>query len=156
MKLSICAVGKLRRGPELDLVTDYLARATKSGAQMGLGPIETREVEDKRNIGMRAEAELLDAAIPKGHARVMLDERGKVMSSPDFSRWLAGQRDQGQPGVAFVIGGADGLEPGFRTTADLSLSFGKMVWPHMLVRVMLAEQIYRAVSILAGAPYHRS
>jgi len=79
-----------------------------------------------------------------------------VMSSPDFARLLGTWRDQGRQDVSFVIGGADGIDPALRETADTSLSFGKMVWPHMLVRVMLAEQLYRAASILAGGPYHRT
>ena len=85
----------------------------------------------------------------------VLDERGKVISSPDLSDRLAAWRDQGRGDVAFVIGGADGLDASLRAEADFALSFGKMVWPHMLVRVMLSEQLYRAASILAGAPYHR-
>ena len=78
------------------------------------------------------------------------------MSSPDFANQLGIWRDQGRQDVAFVIGGADGIDPSLRAQADASLSFGKMVWPHMLARVMLCEQLYRAASILAGAPYHRA
>ena len=77
------------------------------------------------------------------------------MSSPDFAKRLGKWRDDGQGDVAFLIGGADGLAPDLRTEADQLLSFGKMVWPHMLARVMLSEQLYRAASILAGSPYHR-
>ena len=87
---------------------------------------------------------------------VLLDERGKLMSSPEFAALLARWRDGGRQDVAFVIGGADGIDPSLRARADFSLSFGKMVWPHMLVRVMLAEQIYRAATILGGGPYHRA
>jgi len=75
--------------------------------------------------------------------------------SPEFSAELARWRDAGRQDVAFVIGGADGIAPSLRSRADFSISFGRMVWPHMLVRVMLAEQMYRAVTILAGSPYHR-
>jgi 23S rRNA (pseudouridine1915-N3)-methyltransferase len=85
-----------------------------------------------------------------------MDERGRVMSSPDFAKMLGTWRDQGRQDVSFVIGGADGIDPALRDRADASLSFGKMVWPHMLVRVMLAEQLYRAASILSGGPYHRA
>jgi 23S rRNA (pseudouridine1915-N3)-methyltransferase len=98
---------------------------------------------------------LLDRAIPTGALICTLDERGAIMSSPDFADRLAGWRDAGRGDLALVIGGADGLDPALRARADASLSFGKMVWPHMLVRVMLAEQLYRAASILAGSPYHR-
>jgi 23S rRNA (pseudouridine1915-N3)-methyltransferase len=87
---------------------------------------------------------------------VTLDERGRVLSSPEFADQLAKWRDGGRQDVSFVIGGADGIAPSFRARADFSISFGRMVWPHMLVRVMLAEQLYRAASILAGAPYHRA
>ena len=104
---------------------------------------------------MAAEAALLEKALPTGALLCVLDERGKVESSPAFADRLAGWRDQGRGDVAFVIGGADGIDPALRSRADHAMSFGKMVWPHMLVRVMLAEQLYRAASILAGAPYHR-
>ena len=85
-----------------------------------------------------------------------LDERGKLMSSPDFAKRLGDWRDTGRQDLALIIGGADGIDPTLRAEADFSISFGKMVWPHMLVRVMLAEQIYRAATILSGSPYHRS
>ena len=84
-----------------------------------------------------------------------LDERGEVMTSPTFAERLGRVHDQGRGDLAFVIGGADGIDPSLRAQADMTLSFGAMVWPHMLVRVMLAEQMYRAASILAGSPYHR-
>jgi 23S rRNA (pseudouridine1915-N3)-methyltransferase len=105
---------------------------------------------------MEAEAELLARALPAGAVLVTLDERGRVLSSPEFADQLAKWRDGGRQDVAFVIGGADGIAPSLRARADFSISFGRMVWPHMLVRVMLAEQLYRAASILAGAPYHRA
>ncbi len=122
---------------------------------MGLGPVTEIEVEDKKSLGMTAEAVLLERAIPNGALICTLDERGKVMQSPDFADYLARWRDAGRQDVAFVIGGADGIDPSLRAKADFSLSFGAMVWPHMLVRVMLAEQIYRAATILSGGPYHR-
>ena len=156
MKVSICAVGRLRRGPELELLSDYLDRINKQGRSLGLGPVDVIEVEDKKNIGMRAEAELLEKAIPAGAKIITLDERGKLFTSPEFSKQLASLRDQGQAHLAFVIGGADGIDPSLRNRADISISFGAMVWPHMLVRVMLSEQLYRAASILAGSPYHRA
>ena len=156
MRVQICAVGRLRAGPELTLIDDYLTRFGKTGRALSLGPAQVIEVEDKKNIGMSAEAMLLERAIPKGAMIVALDERGKTYSSPDFARQLALWRDQGQQDIAFAIGGADGLDPALRARADAALSFGKMVWPHMLVRVMLAEQLYRAAAILAGMPYHRN
>jgi len=156
MRVSICAVGRLRAGPELALIEDYLSRFDRSGRALGLGPARVLEVEDKKGGGVAAEAELLARVLPAGALVVVLDERGQTKSSPEFAADLAGWRDAGRQDLAFVIGGADGLAPPLRDRADGALSFGRMVWPHMLVRVMLAEQLYRAASILAGAPYHRT
>lgn len=155
MKLHLCAVGRLRAGPERDLVDDYLQRLERTGRPLGLGPATEHEVEDKRGGGMAAEAQLLARVVPDGAALCVLDERGKTLSSPEFAQALAGWRDGGRQDAAFVIGGADGVDPALRSRADLVLSFGRMVWPHLLVRVMLAEQLYRAATILAGSPYHR-
>lgn len=155
MRVHICAVGRLRSGPERDLLDDYLTRFDRTGRALGLGPATVTEVEDRKGGGMAAEAGLLDRAIPKGAVTIALDERGKLLTSPDFADLLGRWRDEGRSDAAFVIGGADGIAPELRQKADFKLSFGKMVWPHMLVRVMLAEQLYRAASILAGAPYHR-
>ncbi|ABG30321.1 23S rRNA (pseudouridine(1915)-N(3))-methyltransferase RlmH [Roseobacter denitrificans] len=156
MRIHIIAVGRLRAGPEKDLIGDYLTRFARSGRALGLGPARVVEVEDRKNGGMGNEAALLRRAIPDGALIAVLDERGRVESSPDFAQRLAGWRDQGRGDLALVIGGADGIDPALRAEADFALSLGKMVWPHMLVRVMLAEQLYRAASILAGAPYHRN
>ena len=155
MRVQICAVGRLRQGPERDLYDDYLTRFDRTGRALALGPAQMIEVEDKKGGGMAAEAALLRRAVPDGALICSLDERGKIMSSPQFADMLGGWRDQGRQDVAFVIGGADGIDPALRADADASLSFGAMVWPHMLVRVMLAEQLYRAASILSGGPYHR-
>ena len=155
MRVRICAVGRLRAGPEKDLIDDYLKRFDRSGRALGLGPVEVIEVDDRKGGGMAGEAALLRKALPAGSVLCTLDERGKVISSPDFAQRLAGWRDAGRGDLALVIGGADGIDPALRAEADFSLSFGKMVWPHMLVRVMLAEQLYRAATILAGGPYHR-
>lgn len=154
MKLVIAAVGRMRPGPEKLLYDDYMDRFGRTGRGLGLGPAELREVEARKS-GMAAEAALLEAAVPEGAYRIVLDERGKRLSSPDFAARLGDLRDDGRGQVALMIGGADGLAPELRVRADLALSFGAMVWPHMLVRVMLAEQLYRAASILAGSPYHR-
>ena len=156
MRVHLCVVGRLRSGPERDLIADYVTRFDRTGRALSLGPILEHEVEDKKNFGMSAEAEVLARAIPSSAVLVTLDERGTVVSSPDFAAMLARWRDGGRQDVAFVIGGADGIDPGLRVRADASISFGKMVWPHMLVRVMLCEQLYRAASILAGLPYHRA
>lgn len=155
MRVLICAVGRQRAGPERDLVEDYLARFDRTGRPLGLGPATVAEVEDRKRGGPVAEAALLARALPAGAATVALDERGRPMTSPRFAALLAQWRDAGRADVAFAIGGADGLDPGLRQRADLALSFGPMVWPHMLARAMLAEQLYRAATILAGGPYHR-
>ena len=155
MRVTLCVVGRLRAGPERDLIDDYLTRFDRTGRAVGLGPIDVREVEDRKGGGMTAEAVLLEKALPAGAAVIALDERGKIKTSPDFSQDLAKWRDDGRSDLAFIIGGAAGIDPALRAKCDASLSFGKMVWPHMLVRVMLAEQLYRAASILSGAPYHR-
>ena len=154
MKLQLLAVGRLRRGPEKALVDDYLDRFAKTGRGLGLPPVQLVEL-DAKGAGMAAEADLLDKARVAGAVTVILDERGAQLSSPAFADRLGGWRDRAAD-VAFVIGGADGLDPGLRDRANLAISFGAMVWPHMLVRVMLAEQLYRAASILAGGPYHRA
>ena len=155
MRLRIRAVGRLRDGPEARLVKDYLARTARTGARLGLGPATVEEVEDRSGGGREAEAALLLRGIPPGAALCVLDERGRLLDSPAFAARLADWRDAGTRDAVFVIGGADGVAAPLREGAGLLLSLGPMVWPHMLVRVMLAEQLYRATSILSGGPYHR-
>ena len=155
MRVHICAVGRLRAGPEAALIKDYATRFDRTGRALGLGPLTVHEVEDRKGGGMAAEAELLRRAIPKGAVLCCMDERGKALSSPAFSERLAGWRDNGDSDLALVIGGADGIDPALRGESDMLLSLGAMVWPHMLARVMLSEQLYRAATILAGSPYHR-
>ena len=155
MRLHVCAVGRLRAGPERDLINDYTTRFDRTGRPLGLGPLTEHEVEDRKGGGMTTEADLLVRAVPAGALLAVLDERGRVISSPEFADHLAKWRDDGQQDVAFVIGGADGIATALRDRADFALSFGHMVWPHLLVRVMLAEQLYRAATILGGGPYHR-
>lgn len=155
MQIRIAAVGRLRAGPEKTLVDDYLTRFNRTGRALGLGPADLVEVDERKARSMADEAKFLTVACPPNARRVVLEERGKTLTSPDFANRLAQWRDTGQDAV-FLIGGADGLDPALRQSADLSLSFGAMVWPHMLVRVMLTEQLYRAATILAGGPYHRA
>ena len=155
MRVHLCAVGRLRAGPERALIDDYVTRFNRTGRALGLGPFALSEVEDRKGGGMEAEAALLARAVPTGALTVVMDERGRTLTSPEFADQLAKWRDAGRQDVAFCIGGADGLAPPFRDSADFAVSFGAMVWPHMLVRVMLAEQLFRAASILAGSPYHR-
>ncbi len=155
MRVHVIAVGRLRAGPQKTLIDDYLTRFDRTGRALGLGPVSVTEVDDRKGGGMAGEAVLLRRAVPDGAMIVALDERGRAESSPEFASRLAGWRDQGRSDLAILIGGADGIDPALRAEAGFALSFGRMVWPHMLVRVMLAEQLYRAASILAGAPYHR-
>ena len=154
MRLHICAVGRLGPSPERALVEDYAARLDRAGRGLSLGPLAVREVEARRG-GPEAEAALLERAAPEGARLAALDERGRLLSSPDLARLLERWRDDGARDAAFLLGGADGLDPRLRERADLVLSFGPMVWPHKLARAMLAEQLYRAAAVLAGAPYHR-
>jgi 23S rRNA (pseudouridine1915-N3)-methyltransferase len=156
MRVTIAAVGRLRAGPERELVDDYLRRFERAGRVNGLGPARVVEVEDRKRGGPASEADLLRAALPGGSAIVALDERGKALSSPAFAELLQARADSGTRDLGFLIGGADGLADEVRAQACLLLSFGPMVWPHMLARVMLSEQLYRAASILAGSPYHRA
>lgn len=156
MRVTIAAIGRARESSEARLVADYLDRFNKTGRGLHLGPASLLELEDRKGGGQAGEAQLLENAVPDGAIMAVLDERGKDMTSPGFAKTLAGWRDDGRRDVAFVIGGADGVLPDLRKKADFSLSFGRMVWPHMLARVMLAEQLYRAAAILAGTPYHRA
>ncbi|RBI77507.1 23S rRNA (pseudouridine(1915)-N(3))-methyltransferase RlmH [Roseovarius sp. TE539] len=156
MRVHVCAVGRLRAGPERMLVEDYLSRFDRTGRGLGLGPTKLHEVEDRKGGGATGEAVLLTRAVPKGAVLLALDERGKTVTSPEFAALMARWRDAGRGDAAFVIGGADGLDPALLDRADTTLSFGPMVWPHMLARVMLSEQLYRAAAILAASPYHRA
>jgi 23S rRNA (pseudouridine1915-N3)-methyltransferase len=156
MRVQLSVVGRLRNGSEKDLIDDYLTRFDRTGRALGFTGATIVEVEDKKGGGQQAEAELLLKSIPKGAVIVTLDERGKLLSSPEFATQLCHWRDNGAPAVCYVIGGADGLTRELRAQADTSISFGKMVWPHKLARIMLCEQLYRAASILAGSPYHRA
>ena len=149
----------MKQGPERDLVARYLGRAVASGKALGLTGFSVTEVTESRAgaAGTRKtdEARALAAALPAGGLVLALDERGKTVGSEDFARRIGRWRDDGKPAVSFVIGGADGLEPGFVAGADLTLSFSPLTWPHQLVRIMLAEQLYRTTTILSGHPYHR-
>ncbi len=161
MKLTLCAVGRLGAIAENNMARDYIARAAQTGRPLGLGPAELVEVEAKKGKNVTspqlkaAEAEAIRAALADGGVVVACDERGELLSSRDIAARLEKFKDRGERRVAFIIGGADGLDPDLRKTAAFSLAFGPQTWPHALVRVMLAEQMYRAVTILAGLPYHR-
>jgi len=155
VRFDICAVGRLRAGPELDLFSDYVGRFDKTGRALGFGPLKLNEVDGKRNQGRKNESDQLERSAPVGTVLCALDERGKTLTSPEFASQVSRWQDHGRSGITFLIGGADGIAPGLVAKADLTLSFGKMVWPHMLARVMLAEQLYRVATIMANKPYHR-
>ena len=149
----------MKQGPERELVARYLDRATLSGKSLGLSGFTVTELTESR-AGSAAsrkaeEAKALTAQLPAAGLTIALDERGKTLGSDDFAHRLARWRDDGKPAVSFVIGGADGLDPAFVQSATLTLSFSPLTWPHQLVRIMLAEQLYRATTILSGHPYHR-
>ena len=153
MQISIVAVGRLARSPETDLVKLYAERATNAGRALGLCPVEVVEVES-RKPGKAAEAEALRPHLDGAHF-IACDEHGTARPSRAFAEEIARLRDRGIRKLCFVIGGADGLDPALLATAQRKLAFGPQTWPHALARAMLAEQIWRAVSILAGSPYHR-
>jgi len=152
MRLTVAAVGRARPGPLRELFDDYAGRSA--------WPLALREVEARKGLSgvalKREEAALLLASVPAGAAVVALDERGRDLDSAGFAKLLGRWRDEGRAEAAFLIGGADGHDESVRDRADLLLSFGRLTWPHMLARVMLAEQIYRAQTILSGHPYHRA
>ena len=158
MRITIAAVGRMKVGPERELVARYLDRAAGSGKPLALTGFDVVELPESRASSSSSrkadEAKALRAALPEGVV-VALDERGKSIGSEAFASQIGRWRDDGRPAASFVIGGADGLEPGFVAAADLVLSFSPMVWPHQLVRIMLAEQLYRTTTILSGHPYHR-
>lgn len=151
----IAAVGRLRGGPEAELAADYVARAAASGRQIGIKAVEIVEVEAKPSGDARAEAAALFKATPDDGKRILLDERGAEWSSRQLAEKLARWRDDGVPNVTFWIGGADGVSQSVRDNADEKLAFGRQTWPHRLVRAMICEQVYRALTILCGTPYHR-
>lgn len=155
MLLQVIASGRLKSGPERELIARYADRIRGSGASIGLGPLQENEIDPRALSGKSAESAALAAQIPEGAAVCLLDERGTALSSRELAQTMARWRDDGYRTASFVIGGADGLDRSAFGSPQLNLSFGKAVWPHMLVRAMLAEQLYRAVSILSGSPYHR-
>jgi 23S rRNA (pseudouridine1915-N3)-methyltransferase len=159
MRLLIAAVGRLKAGPERELLARYIDRANASGKSLALTPLDVIEVPESaaQTAAKRKsdEAKSLLAAVPAGAKLIALDERGKSVSSEDFAKKLARLRDDGAACTALVIGGADGIDDTLRKKAELTLAYGSATFPHQIVRILLAEQIYRAVTILSGHPYHR-
>jgi 23S rRNA (pseudouridine1915-N3)-methyltransferase len=159
MRLTVVAVGRLKRGPERELAERYRERAAKSGRAIGFRGVDVVEVDESRNRDaarrMVEESVAIATVVPERAALVVLDERGEALGSQGFAERLGRWRDDGRADAVFVIGGPDGLASSLRERADLRLGFGAMTWPHQLARIMLLEQLYRAVTILAGHPYHR-
>ena len=154
MRIALIAIGRLGRAPEAALARDYVQRAAAAGRSLGITGAEIVEVE-ARKAGKAAEAEALLAQLGPGDHLISCDEHGAARSSRDFAARLALLRDQGVRRLVYMIGGANGLGDACLSRADEKLAFGPQTWPHALARAMLAEQVYRAVTILGGSPYHR-
>lgn len=151
MRFHIIAVGRLRRGVEKDVFEHFRSRLRWS--------LEIHEIEDRKSAAdgrKERECQSLLAAIPQGATVIALDEKGKDISSVEFANRIGDWQDSGAGDIAILIGGADGLTDDVRQRANLLVAFGRATWPHLLVRGMLAEQLYRAQQILSGHPYHRS
>jgi 23S rRNA (pseudouridine1915-N3)-methyltransferase len=160
MRLLIVAVGRLKQGPERDLFAHYVGRAEAAGRKLALSPLHVVEIAEAKDASPQArkeaEAELLLAKRPSSYKLICLDRGGTPLGSEGFAQSLAKFRDGGAQGLAFFVGGTDGLGLTALFKADLVLSLGPMTLPHGLARIVLAEQIYRAITILAGHPYHRA
>lgn len=150
----------MKSGPERELAERYIDRFARAGPALGLEWAGLREVPESRARAAadrrREEAQRLLEALPDGAALLLLDERGRDLSSEALAAWIGARRDEGQRDLVLAIGGPDGHDGALRARAALVLCFGSLTWPHQLVRIMAAEQLYRAASILAGHPYHRA
>ena len=159
MRLLLIAVGRLKAGPERELLNRYLKRLTESARAIGLAGVDQREIAESRarrpEDRMAEEAAAILDAIPRDGLLALLDERGPTLTSAEWAADIGRARDSGRAAYAVAIGGADGLHPELRPRAHRLVSFGAMTWPHQLVRVMASEQLYRALSILGAHPYHR-
>jgi 23S rRNA (pseudouridine1915-N3)-methyltransferase len=160
VRILIAAVGRMKAGPERDLAERYRKRAAQAGRSVGLTNVEIVEIKESRASDparrMLEESIAIANVIPERAVGVLMDERGESLSSSAFAGHLQAWRTEDKLAVVFIIGGADGLAPGLKDNAKLTLAFGAATWPHQLVRVLLLEQIYRAVTILSGHPYHRA
>lgn len=160
MKLAVFCVGKLKDDAERAIVARYLERLAQTGAGLGFSWAGVTELAESRaaSAQQRKSAEAADLSRRIGaEARVVaLDERGRLLSSAEFAAMLRVWQEERARGAAFVIGGPDGLDPAFVTAASAAISFGRMTLPHGLARAVLAEQLYRAATILSGHPYHRA
>jgi 23S rRNA (pseudouridine1915-N3)-methyltransferase len=159
MRLSVHAVGRMKAGPERELADRYFGRLAKAGPAVGLDFAGVAEIAESRarDVGERRREEAAALAAHRADAAlILLDERGKNPTSEDFAALIAALRDRGRKHLVLAVGGPDGHDATSRQAADYVLSFGAQTWPHQLGRVMLAEQLYRAATILAGHPYHRA
>jgi 23S rRNA (pseudouridine1915-N3)-methyltransferase len=160
MRIAIAAVGRLKAGPETELCRRYLDRARKTGASLGLKGFDVHEIAEGAGgnaaLRQKAEAEGLLAGLAPRAEIVALDERGDLLDSAEFAAHLRKRADAGTQDLAVLIGGPDGLSDQLRGEASRLIAFGRMTWPHQMVRVLLAEQLYRATTLLAGYPYHRA
>ncbi len=160
MHIHIGAVGRLKKSPEHVLADDYVGRVRKTGRPAGITGITVKEYAESQaataQLRKSDEAQRLLAGCPPQSAIIVLDEHGAVMSSQQLAKHIGRLRDDGIQDVAFLIGGPDGHGAEVLDSAATKISFGAMTWPHRLVRIMLAEQIYRAITILLNHPYHRS
>jgi 23S rRNA (pseudouridine1915-N3)-methyltransferase len=159
VRLALIGVGRLKSGPERELFDRYFKRLTDLARSQGISEVELREIDEGRARRAKdrqtEEARAILAAAPKGAWLTLLDERGAAMTSAQWAAEIGKARDSAVPAYAVVVGGPDGLDPSLRAQARTILSFGAMTWPHQLVRAMASEQLYRALSILGGHPYHR-
>ena len=155
MRAEIRAVGRIKAGPERALIDDYLTRAAALGRNLGLDPVTEREFDPRTLKDKRAETAALTEGVAPGALVVALDETGRALSSLQFSQMLQRAAEDGVRDAVFLIGGADGHARDLLPNGAQRVAFGPATWPHKLVRVMLVEQIYRALSIMAGSPYHR-
>ena len=160
MRLALVCVGRLKAGPERELFDRYFKRTSESARGVGISGVDLREIDESRvrrkEDRREEEAAAILAAVPAGAFVVALDERGQSPTSEEWAAEIRRARDASRAAFAVVIGGPDGLSPSLREKAHRVVSFGAMTWPHQLVRVMAGEQLYRAMSILAGHPYHRA
>ena len=160
MKIVLLAIGRLKRGPELTLFEQYLDRFNKSGKPLGLGPLEVIELAEERSGAAaqrrRGEAERLLSKWPADAPMIAFDERGTAVSSVEIAQYLAALRARNHPKAWLVIGGPDGLDDDVRRHAGKVVALGRITLPHGLARIVVAEQLYRAATILAGHPYHRA
>ena len=156
--MALICVGRAKAGAERDLASRYLERAKLAGRAVGLA-FELHEIEEsraRRAEDRKGEEARAIAALCGSATVVAFDETGRAVDSARFAAMIGTARDEGAGPLALVIGGPDGLDPSWRGAASHVIGFGSMTWPHQLVRIMASEQLYRAVTILTGHPYHRA